>query len=839
MLYLSKLIKVCIILISLSICSYAQEHQCFSEFHLENNAELNKDYQKKIERILQEKLDDKSSDNLGIITIPIVVHVIHNTPAQNISDAQVQSQIDVLNRAFDLEAPWITSFYPQASDVDIQFVLANVDPNGNSTTGITRTSTSVTIFSIDPSAPLDFNDNKNMKLDSRGGKDAWPTDEYLNIWVVNCQYYIKGFGTFPNSIDSNLDGIVMNYKYFGNIESGATYLNYSEGKSCVHEIGHWLDLRHLFANNDCSINDGLSDTPAQENYHFSCSAPITECGNTLMLENYMQYTYDQCQMVYTNDQKTVMRNNFLPGGARESFLTSRGFQGNQGLSMILGNVFHDNDEDTVMDNDENVYSNVKINLYNCDNQLVDSKLSDSEGYYQFTDIEAGQYYVLLEENSLPAGKTAAPIWLSPNGCSSIFGGNNFLLDFPLLNYGSISGSVWEDMNGDGIMQNDEPSISNTTVHLKSANGILIKQINPSSSGQFTFTKVYPEEFYLEFDLNNSYLTTREGIGSAASDNEVANYNGSNTTNMKRLDQGEHIQNIGAGFFQMAAVTGTIWEDDDWDGIIDNNEDGVSGVTVNVYNEQLQLVQTRNTDTDGSFSFSELYPDNYFFKIIPPNGTAIIPQTNHEYYFDQSNGPNTSPMFQIFSGNRLTNLNAGLGLGTVALEDVRLSGTTEEDHLLLNWNAESETDLEEIQLQKKIDDNWITVYSSTDFHNTEYKDYEQNAQTSYYRLLLKNINGQDIISNTIALEPFGLNQGIWFQNPVQDKLYIKLNNEFSTQLKLKIYNNQTCIDQLNIYGSDLNANNQISINFDQYPAGMYIIQYELGTLKGSKKLIKVN
>ena len=822
-----------------SICSYAQEHQCFSEFHLENNEELNKDYQKKIKRILQNKNENKSSDNLGIITIPIVVHIIHNTPAQNISDAQVQSQIDVLNRAFDLEAPWISSFYPQASDVDIQFVLANVDPNGNTTTGITRTSTSVAIFSIDPSQALDVNDNKNMKLDSGGGKNAWPTDEYLNIWVINCQYYIKGFGTFPNSIAPNLDGIVMNYKYFGNIESGATYQNYAQGKSCVHEIGHWLDLRHLFANNDCAINDGLSDTPAQENYYFSCSAPITECGNAIMLENYMQYTYDQCQMVYTNDQKTVMRNNFLPGGARESFLTSRGYQGNQGLSTILGNIFHDNDEDEEMDNNESLYSNVKINLYNCNDQLVNSTVSNSEGYYQFADIEDGQYYVLLEENSLPAGKTVAPIWLSPSGCSNIFGGNNFILNFALLNYGSISGSVWEDMNGDGIMQGNEPSISNVTVYLKEENGSVINQINPSSNGQFSFTKVYPEEFYLEFALNNDYLTTIEGNGIAPIDNEVANYNGSNTTNMKRLEQSAQIQDIGAGFFRMAEVSGTIWEDDNWNGIIDNNEDGIGGVTVKVYNEQLQLVQTRNTETDGTFSFNELYPNNYFFKIIPPNGTAIIPQTNHEYYFDQSNGPNTSPMFQIASGNRLTNLNAGLGLGTVALEDVRLSGETKEDHLLLNWSTESDSDLLEFELQKKNDEDWITIYKSSDFHLTEYKDFERNKQTSYYRLLLRNINGQDLTSNVVALDPFNLDQQIWFQNPIQDKLYINLNNEFSTQLKLKIYSNQTCIDQLNIYGSDLNANNQISIDFDQYPAGMYILQYELGTLTGSKKLIKVN
>jgi len=318
MFYFVRTIQLLAILLIFTSSSTAQEHQCISEHHLENNQSLNKAYQKKVAKILEARDNNRFSDNLGLITIPVVVHIIHHSDIENISDEQVQSQIDVLNTAFDMESPWITSIYPQASDVDIQFVLANVDPSGNTTTGITRTNTSVDIFTIHPDEPLDFPENTFMKLDAEGGKDAWPTDSYLNIWVINCQYFIKGFGSLPGTIDTSLDGVVMNYQYFGNIETGTTYVNYAEGKSCVHEVGHWLDLRHVFANNNCTINDGLADTPAQENFHFSCEAPIDECGNSLMLENYMQYTYDQCQMVYTFDQKTVMRSNFLAGGFRES-----------------------------------------------------------------------------------------------------------------------------------------------------------------------------------------------------------------------------------------------------------------------------------------------------------------------------------------------------------------------------------------------------------------------------------------------------------------------------------------------------------------------------------------
>ena len=818
---------------------FSQEHTCISESHLENNSTFNKEYQQKIAQVLANRDNNRSNDNLGLITIPVVVHVIHNTTAQNISDAQIQSQIDVLNTAFDLEAPWITAFYPQATDVDIQFVLANVDPNGNSTAGITRTHTPVGIFSIDLEQPLDWQQNTHMKLDSEGGKDAWPTDEYLNIWVINCQYYIKGFGTFPGSIASNLDGVVINYKYFGNIETGTTYINYAEGKSCVHEVGHWLDLRHVFANGDCAINDGLADTPAQENFYYSCAAPIVECGNTLMLENYMQYTYDQCQMVYTEDQSCVMRSNFLPGAYRESILTSSGYQNSgTGLSALIGNVFHDIDEDGVMDTNETLYSNIEISLYDCNDQLVDNISSDNNGYYEFLDIPSGQYYLLINENTLPAGKGPDPIWLSSNGCANIINGNNYIQDFALLNYGTISGDVWEDMNADGIMQNSEPSINNTIIKLVRSNGSIIEQINPFTNGQYTFTEVYPSDYYLEFSLDPDYQNSPEGIGNNNTDNNVGSYYGTNTTSMNTVNQGQNLQNLGAGFFQMAEVSGFIWDDSDFDGNFDGNENGEANVNVNMYNDQFILVGNTSTMSDGSYVFNEVYPGNYYFSLTPPNSMAIIPQPDQMTYFDQSNGPNTSPTFDFLSGYQMTNLNAGLGLGTVAIEDVQLSGKAMSDHIALNWSANTNNDTRELKLQKKQAQNWETIFIKSEMNILEYKDYNITNQTNYYRLVMADDLDREIISNVIAIEYNNFKQTISIQNPVTDKLYINFNNDISNQIELSIYNSQHLLQQLNIYRSELDAINQIAIDFEDYPAGIYFIRYEIEGIRGIKKIVKV-
>lgn len=716
-----RTIPLFVFLLTTSLFCFGQEHQCMSETHLENDASFNKEYQKKIAKILERKNNNRSSDDLGLITIPVVVHIIHNSDAQNISDAQVQSQIDVLNSAFNLEAPWITSIYPQAADVDIQFVLANVDPDGNATEGITRTSTSVGIFTIHPEEPLDFPENTHMKFDSEGGKDAWPTDSYLNIWVINCQYFIKGFGSLPGTIDSNLDGVVMNYKYFGNIETGTTYVNYAGGKSCVHEVGHWLDLRHIFANNDCAINDGLDDTPAQENFYFSCAAPITECGNNLMLENYMQYTYDQCQFVYTEDQKTVMRSNFLSGEYRESLLTSTGYQ-NNALSSIHGTFWHDGNADGIIDNNEARYSNVEIKLFNCNNQLIETNYTDNQGFYEFADIVSGDYYLLVNENSLPNGMGPDPIWFEFFGCALINNGNSYLQDFGLLSYASVGGSVWQELN----------------------------------------------------------------------------FNGS----------------------------------------FDSNESGLNNVNIHLYDEQFSLVSSTNTNSDGQYNFPDVYPGEYYLSMDPPNGLSIIPQPSMTHYFDQSNGPNTSPMFNFTPGYNMLDLNAALGLGTVALEELVINGTVFNDHNLLEWEINLNQNFQSIELQKKINSEWNTIYSQTHGNVTSYQDFAQKS-IQYYRLNVIGINGSIFQSNVIAIENHNLEQLIYCQNPIEENLYIKFNNQDFTTFKVILFNTTKCLIQKSYASDELDSSGQLTIDMCQYPAGIYYLEYDLDGKRFVKKLIKTN
>lgn len=261
----------------------------------------------------------------SVITIPVVVHIIH-APGEaigvgrNISIAQVQSQIDVLNEDFRrlnpdrINTPNV--FTSVAADPGIEFRLACQGPNGDPTNGITRTASSVTAFS----------DNDNIKSSATGGHDAWPTDRYLNIWVSNLSGGLLGYAQFPFDYATrpNTDGVVIHTTAFGRV--GNVVAPFNTGRAATHEVGHWLNLFHIWGDdgNGCNGSDQCDDTPNQADENFGCPAfPSTSCNNNGdMSMNYMDYTDDACMNIYTNDQRTRMRANFAQGGSRAAFINN-------------------------------------------------------------------------------------------------------------------------------------------------------------------------------------------------------------------------------------------------------------------------------------------------------------------------------------------------------------------------------------------------------------------------------------------------------------------------------------------------------------------------------------
>lgn len=237
------------------------------------------------------------------ISIPVVVHVVYNTSAQNISAAQIQSQIDVLNEDFNL-ANADNSLVPShfaalKANTGIQFTLDRV----------IRKATNKTSFTT----------NDGVKKSTQGGSDPVDPTNYLNIWVCNLGSGLLGYAQFPGGPTAT-DGVVCLYSAFG--RTGTLIANYNKGRTTTHEVGHWLNLRHIWGDATCG-NDLVSDTPVHNTSNGGCPAAThrSTCSGTPleMWMNYMDYTYDACMYMFTLGQSTRMNAVFAAGGPRASF----------------------------------------------------------------------------------------------------------------------------------------------------------------------------------------------------------------------------------------------------------------------------------------------------------------------------------------------------------------------------------------------------------------------------------------------------------------------------------------------------------------------------------------
>ncbi len=244
----------------------------------------------------------------GVIEIPVVVNVLYNTAAENISDEQIQSQIDVLNADFnntntDLrKVPSI--FTSSIGKTGVRFVLENV----------------VRKFTDKTSWPA----NDAMKKSSKGGIDATDPTHNLNMWVCNLGQNLLGYAQFPKGNPAT-DGVVVLYSAFGSraIYRQGTYISYYDlGRTATHEVGHWMNLYHIWGDDGgmCTGSDRVDDTPNQAGYNFGCPTfPNITCNNNGdMSMNYMDYTDDECMYMFTQGQVDRMLAVFAPKGPRSA-----------------------------------------------------------------------------------------------------------------------------------------------------------------------------------------------------------------------------------------------------------------------------------------------------------------------------------------------------------------------------------------------------------------------------------------------------------------------------------------------------------------------------------------
>jgi hypothetical protein len=273
------------------------------------------------ERELKKIEDHSKNFNLqksttgGVITIPVVVHIVL-TNSNSVTDLQVQSQIDVLNKDFRKNNAQISSipseFSSLNSDVELEFCLAKYTPSGSATNGITRKNSNKSSWGT----------NDDVKKNNKGGVDAWDSERYLNIWVCTIGGGVLGYAQFPGG-NRNTDGVVITHTAFGTV--GTATSPFHLGRTATHEVGHWLNLRHIWGDANCGT-DNVSDTPTHNTSNTGCPTypHKSTCSGkpNEMTMNYMDYTDDNCMFMFTTGQKDRMRPLFGIGGFREKLAYS-------------------------------------------------------------------------------------------------------------------------------------------------------------------------------------------------------------------------------------------------------------------------------------------------------------------------------------------------------------------------------------------------------------------------------------------------------------------------------------------------------------------------------------
>ena len=350
---------------------------------------------------------DAAKSGQTVVKIPVVVHVVWRTADQNISDEQIKSQIDILNKDFrklNSDVNKTPAFFKNlVADVGIEFCLAARDPAGMVTNGITRTKTTV----------VDIGDKDRWHTTLRGGKDPWNNKKYINIWVCEAGEDLYGFAFLPGTADPpEADGLIISSQYFGSTGTAIASFPNHKGRTTTHEMGHYFNLEHLWGpdESECEEGDEVEDTPLQFEATYDCASyPLKdECSptdNGILFFNYMDYVDDECMYMFTEGQKKRM--NASLNGFRSTLLG----QTNCSLSTST--------EDNLTENQIQIYPNPAsgylqvisknrssekpstLYLFDFMGRMLQSKTSFGACTFDIAGYSPGVYWLKVDDNPQP------------------------------------------------------------------------------------------------------------------------------------------------------------------------------------------------------------------------------------------------------------------------------------------------------------------------------------------------------------------------------------------------------------------------------------------------------
>ena len=365
-----QIVSLLILLFPLSL--FAQ----ICDFSHQTNAHIERYTEGAVAQFFQNPIRQRA-----VARIPVVVHVVWNDLAQNISDAQIQSQIEALNRDFRKRNTVNSAFARFAVDCEIEFCLATRDTNGVATKGIERRQTNIAEIGST------FQDTfRRIYYNSRGGLNAWNPQKYFNIWV--CAFTPSagtlGFATSLAKVAARPqeDGIIVDYRVFGTI--GNLLTDRQNGRIAVHEVGHYFNLLHIWGSDDtCNDDDAVEDTPLQASPHIDCPVDLIKSCTTAFdfYRNYMDLTNDDCTSFFTAGQKARMWATLT--GFRSGLLNSNACEP-VGVTHIYMPTFeaYPNPAESVLTvalKNWNSSAPKKIRLMNCFGRIVSEKTLYTEG----------------------------------------------------------------------------------------------------------------------------------------------------------------------------------------------------------------------------------------------------------------------------------------------------------------------------------------------------------------------------------------------------------------------------------------------------------------------------
>lgn len=415
-----------ILLMSISLNTYSQEiAKCYTTELIENELITNPDYKGEINKFLQQNKLWLTNNNKEktTITIPIVVHIIyrqsHSNPGigTNIPNFQIEDQIRILNEDYsktnsEFPNPPRNTFVNSAGNPDLKFCLATTDPDGNPTTGITRTLSSKNNFNYNT-------ESNDMKKDNTGGINGWPPSKYLNIWVCDISNSgnttILGYAYLPGLQSWNAwkDGLVVDFQHFGTIGNASSS---SDGRTPTHEIGHYLGLNHTFCESQsggCCDNDdsNVYDTPATDDVYFgnvNANTNNNTCNDLLygfssdvldMDENFMAYSNHT--WMFSNDQVSEMMATL--NGYRSNLKNSDVSVNCTGI--VSNNNIDNNNRFNIYPNPSNgkfivmTENNVKIEILNILGNIIYQSNNSSTQEIDLSFVENGIYIININSEN--------------------------------------------------------------------------------------------------------------------------------------------------------------------------------------------------------------------------------------------------------------------------------------------------------------------------------------------------------------------------------------------------------------------------------------------------------